>query len=100
MSEPHETDYQRARRQRSEMKKYGITGATSSEAIKNRNGYPLQKLKQLVGKSKAIRNGALTTALGRKIKHGYSISSSGREKKLTEKEQEEMRYRHGDTRTE
>lgn len=31
--ENHETDYQRARRQRSEVKKYGITGSTPRKAV-------------------------------------------------------------------
>ena len=65
---------------------------------------PLKKLKRLVGESKAIRNGALSSALGKKmkqtVKHGYSINEKGEEKELSEKEQESMRQKHGDTRVE
>lgn len=32
--EPHETDFQRARRQRTEVKKYGVTGSTPLKAAK------------------------------------------------------------------
>jgi hypothetical protein len=47
MKEAHETDYQRARRQRSEVKKHGVTGSTPMEAVKRIKEHTSSKAKAL-----------------------------------------------------
>lgn len=55
--EAHETDYQRARRQRQEVKKHGITGATPKEAMKNIKKHEMaKKIKYSNGKSKLSKS--------------------------------------------
>jgi hypothetical protein len=58
--ENHETDYQRARRQKSEVKKYGVTTAN-----------PSAKKKEMAGKMKPIVN-----------KHGTFSREESREDKI------------------
>lgn len=41
----HETDYQRARRQRSEVKEHGVTGSTPREATKRIKEHMASKMK-------------------------------------------------------
>lgn len=43
----HETDYQRARRQRSEVKKHGVTGSTPKDAMKRIKEHTASKAKAL-----------------------------------------------------
>lgn len=55
--ENHETDHQRARRQRSEVKKHGITGSTPSEATKRIKEHVANKMKRenVAGKPNALK---------------------------------------------
>lgn len=46
----HETDWQRRRRQRNEVKKHGITGATPKEAAKNIKAHTKAKSEAIKGK--------------------------------------------------
>jgi hypothetical protein len=67
----HETDYQRARRQRSDIKKYGITGSTPKDAAK--------RIKEHVGaKAKALeKKSGMDThkRWGNSAMKGYGVNS-------------------------
>jgi hypothetical protein len=53
----HETDYQRARRQRLEVKKHGVTGATPREALKRIAEHTNAKHKALKKRTKKDKVG-------------------------------------------
>ena len=82
MEKEHETDYQRARRQRHEVKKYGITGSTSEEAKKN--------IKEHVAKKMSMREGGgRLRELDRLKKWGKNVNEKGKDLPTLKSE-----YRH------